>query len=105
MSYNDAANYCVHGTYIGTPCGPDHMCGYCEDGLSVEDVRAMQDDTSHSYVKDDMVTYQGRVWTVELVLPSIPDDLLSIQTCILVDGVTTSRTVAVEASKVEALRA
>lgn len=24
--------YCVHGVYIGTPHGADHMCGKCEDG-------------------------------------------------------------------------
>ena len=24
--------YCRHGNYIGTPGGPDHMCGYCEMG-------------------------------------------------------------------------
>lgn len=24
--------YCVHGVYIGTPFGPDYMCGKCEDG-------------------------------------------------------------------------
>ena len=24
--------YCKHGTYIGDPCGPDYICGYCEMG-------------------------------------------------------------------------
>ena len=23
---------CVHGKYVGTPGGPDHMCPLCEDG-------------------------------------------------------------------------
>ena len=23
---------CKHGTYIGTPGGPDYLCGQCEDG-------------------------------------------------------------------------
>ena len=28
--------FCKHGTYIGTPHGADHMCGYCEDGTEPE---------------------------------------------------------------------
>lgn len=28
-------NYCKHGVYVGTPGGPDYMCGYCESGLDV----------------------------------------------------------------------
>ncbi len=24
--------YCVHGRYVGTPTGPDYLCGDCEDG-------------------------------------------------------------------------
>ena len=23
---------CEHGNYVGTPGGPDHICGKCEDG-------------------------------------------------------------------------
>lgn len=26
--------HCEHGTYTGTWCGPDYLCGPCEDGLS-----------------------------------------------------------------------
>lgn len=29
--------HCVHGTYIGTPGGPDLMCGWCEEGISLEE--------------------------------------------------------------------
>lgn len=25
------SNYCIHGTYIGDPYGPDYLCGACED--------------------------------------------------------------------------
>lgn len=25
--------YCKHGIYVGHPWGPDHLCGYCEDGF------------------------------------------------------------------------
>lgn len=28
--WSDASTYCKHGTYIGTPGGPDLMCGACE---------------------------------------------------------------------------
>jgi hypothetical protein len=31
--------YCQHGTYIGSPGGPDYMCGWCEDGISVAEMR------------------------------------------------------------------
>jgi hypothetical protein len=27
--------YCVHGTYVGDPYGPDYMCGACEDSVTV----------------------------------------------------------------------
>jgi hypothetical protein len=28
--------HCKHGTYVGSPHGADHMCGYCEDGVEPE---------------------------------------------------------------------
>lgn len=31
--YADDSTYCEHGTYIGTPGGPDLLCGACEGGL------------------------------------------------------------------------
>jgi len=30
--------YCEHGTYVGG-CGIDWMCPYCEDGISVAELR------------------------------------------------------------------
>jgi hypothetical protein len=30
--YTDENTYREHGTYIGTPGGPDYLCGYCENG-------------------------------------------------------------------------
>lgn len=27
-------DHCMHGTYIGTPCGADYICGLCEDGYT-----------------------------------------------------------------------
>lgn len=36
----DDRNYCKHGTFIGNPYGADYMCGWCEDGVSVDEYRA-----------------------------------------------------------------
>ena len=33
------STHCVHGTYIGYPGGADYMCGWCEDGISVREMR------------------------------------------------------------------
>lgn len=30
--YQDEGTFCRHGVYIGTPGGPDFMCGRCEMG-------------------------------------------------------------------------
>jgi hypothetical protein len=29
--------YCKHGTFVGHPWGPDHICGKCEDGEPADD--------------------------------------------------------------------
>lgn len=34
MEYEEGV--CVHGTYVGG-CGIDWMCGWCEDGISLEE--------------------------------------------------------------------
>jgi hypothetical protein len=28
---NVPGDICKHGTYVGGPSGPDHICGHCED--------------------------------------------------------------------------
>lgn len=33
--------YCIHGTYVGWWGGPDYMCGYCEDGISIYEYALM----------------------------------------------------------------
>jgi hypothetical protein len=38
--HNDDSQYCIHGTFIGSWWGPDYMCGWCEEGASVAEVRA-----------------------------------------------------------------
>lgn len=32
--YRADETHCIHGTYIGTPGGPDHICQLCEDGMT-----------------------------------------------------------------------
>lgn len=34
--------HCVHGTPIGDPFGPDYLCGYCEDGVTLAEYFATQ---------------------------------------------------------------
>ena len=34
---NDESQYCEHETFIGSPCGPDLLCHYCESGISKEE--------------------------------------------------------------------
>lgn len=38
----DFGDYCEHGTYIGTPLGPDFICGWCEDGVPYEEFLEIQ---------------------------------------------------------------
>jgi hypothetical protein len=37
-------NYCEHGTYVGG-CGIDYMCGYCEEGITLAELREID----HAY--------------------------------------------------------
>jgi hypothetical protein len=37
--HQDDSQYCKHGTFIGSWWGPDYLCGWCEDGISVAEVR------------------------------------------------------------------
>lgn len=34
--HDDPRQFCEHGTFMGSWWGPDYMCGWCEDGASVE---------------------------------------------------------------------
>lgn len=36
--YLDPNGYCEHGHYVGGS-GPDYMCGWCESGISVAEMR------------------------------------------------------------------
>lgn len=37
---SDDSQYCQHGTFTGSWWGPDLLCQWCEDGVSVAEMRA-----------------------------------------------------------------
>lgn len=39
--YQDDAQRCIHGTFIGSWWGPDYLCQYCEDGTTIEEFEAI----------------------------------------------------------------
>lgn len=39
--HDDPRQYCEHGTFIGSWWGPDYLCGWCEMGVSVDEMRAL----------------------------------------------------------------
>lgn len=41
--HGDESQFCIHGTFIGSWWGPDYMCGYCENGISLEDYQKEQE--------------------------------------------------------------
>ena len=40
--HSDESQYCIHGTFMGSWWGPDYICGYCEDGVTLEEMEAEQ---------------------------------------------------------------
>ena len=40
--HNDPSQFCEHGTFIGSWWGPDYLCGWCEMGVSVDEVHAVR---------------------------------------------------------------
>lgn len=51
----EMTNYCRHGRNIGTPNGPDYICGDCEDGTDVNELMAKGD---HIVSKRDGCLYE-----------------------------------------------
>lgn len=39
--HDDPRQYCEHGTFIGSWWGPDYLCGWCEMGVSVDEMHAI----------------------------------------------------------------
>ena len=55
---DDFDNYhCAHGTYIGTPGGPDLMCGWCESGATEQEYREYQKNARMSWIRDQAVIW------------------------------------------------
>ena len=40
---SDDSQHCEHGTFIGSWWGPDLMCQWCEDGISVAEMRRIHE--------------------------------------------------------------
>ena len=59
--------YCEHGTYIGTPYGADHICGYCEDGVTIEELHAQHREAqkrealAHLFLLNDWLQHACRM--------------------------------------------
>ena len=39
---SDPRQHCQHGTFIGSWWGPDYLCGWCEEGIGVDEMRRIQ---------------------------------------------------------------
>lgn len=39
--HDDASQFCEHGNFIGSWWGPDYLCQWCEDGISVAEMRSI----------------------------------------------------------------
>lgn len=39
---SDDSQHCEHGTFIGSWWGPDLLCGYCEEGISMAELREIR---------------------------------------------------------------
>lgn len=57
LGYDDT--HCEHGTFVGGWAGPDYMCHWCEDGVSVEEMRAILDE------RIERRRRYNRVWQVQ----------------------------------------
>ena len=70
----DTANpdqYCKHGTFTGSWWGPDYLCGWCEDGVSLEDFQRYQrEDAAHEL--REAVNRAYRLWWCMAVVNVAP---------------------------------
>jgi hypothetical protein len=48
--------HCEHGTYVGYPGGPDYMCGWCEDGISLREMREIRTAQEYNRMRDEANT-------------------------------------------------
>jgi hypothetical protein len=45
--------HCEHGTYVGYPGGPDYMCGWCEDGISLREMREIRTAQEYNRMRNE----------------------------------------------------
>lgn len=53
LGYDDT--HCEHGTFVGGWAGPDYMCHWCEQGISVEELRATREHNARLKARYDRV--------------------------------------------------
>lgn len=54
--------YCEHGTPIGDPFGPDYLCGYCEEGVSMDEFIVIQQANSRRHRIDAAARAEGVIF-------------------------------------------
>lgn len=70
--HDDPSQYCRHGTWIGSWWGPDYLCGWCEDGISVEEMNRILDAQAERNRQRFMFRGLAEKFTAAMP-PSIPD--------------------------------
>jgi hypothetical protein len=62
--HNDPRQHCVHGTFVGSWWGPDYLCSWCEDGISVDDMHAILAAQRERHMARAMEAYDAMVATL-----------------------------------------
>ena len=57
LPYDDT--HCEHGTFVGGWAGPDYMCHWCEQGVSVAELEEMRADSEARRLRYERVK---KVW-------------------------------------------
>lgn len=61
--------HCVHGTYIGTPGGPDILCGWCEEGISPQEHKEIMQAQRAMRTRERAKMYAFQAY-IEMVYPT-----------------------------------
>jgi hypothetical protein len=69
--HNDDSQYCIHGTFIGSWWGPDYLCGWCEDGVSVAEMHAYYRTQRERKVRDTLRIRDAVVKAVPITAQSL----------------------------------
>lgn len=82
-AYDDPDNhqfYCQHGTYIGSPYGPDYMCMWCEDGISAKKMHAIVAKRMEMSKKHDVDLLWHLYTSVTRAMPTFRADVATFLT-------------------------